>query len=1029
MPCADRRRSLAADGPGFRTRCRQNAPALPAGRLAGALWAGGERLLGSGRIAYGGVVSGTGNEAISRTAETRGATSATGSHVHGTYCLVRPGASGGGPHGLAGRDAERDPAAHRVDALVDALPERGGALLLSGEPGIGKSALLRHTAARCEGAARVLWARGARAEAVLPYAVLAEVLLPLRRHFAGLPPVQRHAVEGSLALTEPAGPHPYAVCAGALGVLAAAGAQRPLLVLVDDLHWADPASRQVLQFVARRLAALRVALVLATPSGTDQDGLRESVPHTVLGPLTDDGCWAVLGRHGLDRADPAADRIVRLAGGNPLVLVEYATALVRVRAGGAEPRDDFWETPGPLVARAWQGRLRALPPRSLEALVYVAAGRTPRWSSLRRALAAGGLTTADLDAAEAAGLVRVRDGGCELRHPVLRPVVLGQCATVRRLAVYRRLAAVSSGELRTWYLAAAAPGPDESVAVRLVADARRARQDGAPAAAARAWHRAAELSADPEDTAHRLFEAARDAFAGGTARDAARWCEQALATTRDPLLTADVELLRGRTRTCLGDPARAHQSLADAARAVARADRTRAGRLYGAAAVAAAMDGRIRDVCELAARCVELAGDSTRHPDRPAREMGPVRTHATVAQARAHLLGGDVRAGRAALLALLERAAGPAGPDLADRQAATELGQGLAWTGDGALARGVLDPVIEGLRRDGSPALLPYALLARCEAEIWSRWPAARADAAEALRRARESGQLALTGYALLHLARLAALRGDGPDCRQRVAGYEHGCGGRLRGLTLLARGALGTCALAAGDPDTARAQLDPAFALAHESGLVNPVLMPWVADLAEARLRTGDRAGAVGVADWLRERARATGLAWPAAAHARCRVLLARSAEEAGDWLAVAEGVHSGREPGYERARTLLAAGEVLRRFRRPSAAREPLLLAERTFTALGAAPWALRARGEAAATGHRAVHGDAPLPLTRLTPQELQVARAIGEGLSNGEAAASLFLSRKTIESHLTRVYRKLGVRSRSDLARCLARAGVTG
>ncbi|WP_320780317.1 ATP-binding protein, partial [Streptomyces sp. CRN 30] len=388
---------------------------------------------------------------------------------------VRPAPPGPrAPHGLVGRGAER----RLVDALVDGSAERGGALLLSGEPGIGKSAVLRYAAARREGG-RVLWARGVESEAVLPYAVLAEVLLPLRRHFGGLPPAQRRAVEGCLALADATEPNPYAVCAGALGVLSAAGEESPLLVLVDDLHRADPSSRQVLQFVARRLATERVALVMTSGGGPEEDGVREGVPHAVLGPLTDDESWTLLRGRDLDRSDPAADRIVRLAGGSPLVLVEYAAALARARAAGAEPWDDRWEAPGPLVERAWRGQLRALPPRSREALVYVAAGRAPRWPLLQRALAADGLSTADLDAAEATGLVRIRDGACELRHPVLRPVVLGQCATVRRLEVYRRLAEASSGELRTWYLAAAAPGPDESVAARLVADARQARQRGA----------------------------------------------------------------------------------------------------------------------------------------------------------------------------------------------------------------------------------------------------------------------------------------------------------------------------------------------------------------------------------------------------------------------------------------------------------------------------------------------------------------------------------------------------------------------
>ncbi|MFG2372193.1 AAA family ATPase [Streptomyces sp. NPDC048504] len=940
------------------------------------------------------------------------------SGAHGPHRVVTPGVPDGvtslpGPAALVGRRAERD----LVDGLVDALPRRGGALLLSGEPGIGKSMVLRHAAARCQDA-RVLWACGVESEAVLPYAVLADVLLPLRRHFGELPSAQRSAVEGCLALTDVAESNPYAVCAGALGVLAAAGESWPLLVLVDDLHWADPSSRQVLQFVARRLATERVALVMAARRGRQEDGIQESVPQTTLGPLSDDECWTLLRRQALDRTDRAADRIVRLANGNPLVLVEYAAALARARACGTEPWDDSWEAPGPLVERAWRGQLRMLPARSRKALVYVAAGRAPQWPLLQRVLAFDGLTTADLDAAEAAGLVRMRDGACELRHPVLRPVVLGQCATVRRLEVYRRLATLSSGELQTWYLAAAAPGPDESVAARLVSDARQARQRGALAAAAPAWRRAGELSPDPADAARRLFEAAHDAFYGGTTRDAAEWCEQALTRSQDPLLTADIELLRGQACTWLGDPGRAHQLLVGAARTVEPVDRSRASQLYGAAVVPATMDGRIRDACDIAARCEALADGM----------HGTRRRQAAVMRARAEVLGGDVSAGRTTLLALLDETRGLTGPE--ERQTTMEIAQGLSWTGDGDLARRVLDTVIEGVRRDNAPALLPYALLARCQVEMWSRWPMARADATEALRWAEEFGHLAMTGYALIQLARLDALHGDFADCHKRVAQYERWCGSRLRGLAMFARGALGTSAFAAGDAEAARTHLEAAFALADEMGLVNPTLMPWVADLAEACLRTGAREGAVAVADWLRERDTATGLAWPAAAHARCRVMLARSAEEAADWLAVAERVHADKEMAFEAARTRLVAGEVLRRFRRPSAAREPLLLAQRTFTALGAVPWAVRAEAEVAATGHRsAVHGDEPPPVALLTPQELQVARAIGEGLSNVEAAASLFLSRKTIEAHLTRVYRKLGVRSRSDLARCLAHAGVTG
>ncbi len=921
-------------------------------------------------------------------------------------------------HGfLVARDHERA----LLDGLLDTLPQGGGALLFSGDPGIGKSMLLQYAVDHCGGA--VLRTAGVESEAVLPYTVLADVLLPLRPHFGELPPGQRRAVESCLALADVGEPNPYAVCAATLSVLAAAGEARPLLVVVDDLHWADPSSRQVLQFVARRLTTERVALVMAVRTGEEADRAWENVPQATLGPLADEDCWALLRRQGLDRSDPAAERLVRLALGNPLVLVEYAAALAEARSADADPWDDSWQAPGPLVERAWWGRLRALPRRAQEALLFVAACRTPELVLLEGALAAEGMSLSVLEAAEKAGLVRIRDNLCELRHPVLRPVILGRCPTTRRLEVYRRLAALSSGELQTWYLAAAAPGPDERIAARLTVEAEQARRRGALAAAAHAWHRAAELSPDPDDAARRLLDAARDAFYGGTTRDAALWCEQALAHSRDPRLTADAELLRGQACTWLGDPARAHRLLVAAARAVEPADRSRASLLYAAAVVPATMDGRLRHAGDIAARCQELAGAG----------RDTQRRHAAVMRAKADVLGGDVCAGRQALLRLLEEQPPPAadaveGPE--ERQVAMDTGQGLAWTDEAEVARRLLNGVIEGSRRDSSPSLLPYALVARCEVEMWVRWPVARADATEALRWAEEFGHLAMSGYALIQLARLDGLRGDAAGCEERIERYERWCAGRIRGLDLFARGALGAAELTAGDPDRCRTHLEAAFRMADEMGLVNPNLMPWVADLAEACLRTGAREQAVAVTDWLAERAGSTSLAWPAAAHARCRVMLASTAPEAAGWLAAAERLHARREMPFERARTRLVAGEVLRRLRRPSAAQEPLLSAQRAFSALGAAPWAARAAAELAAAGHRStVRRTEPPMVELLTPQELQVARAVGEGLSNVEAAASLFLSRKTIEAHLTRVYRKLGVRSRSDLARCLAHAGLVG
>ncbi|MGW6058060.1 AAA family ATPase [Streptomyces sp. NPDC055189] len=922
-----------------------------------------------------------------------------------------------------GRARERE----LLDGLLAALPDRGAALLLSGDPGIGKTTMLDYVEGRSR--TTVLRSRGLESEAVLPYIVLADLLLPLRRYFAELPPSQRRALEASLALADAtAEPNPYAVCAGALGVLAIAGEAEPLVVIVDDVHWADPSSRQVLQFVARRLLTERVALVMGVRSDPREAETWEGVPRVTLGPLTEQESWTLLRHSGLDEADPEASRLVGLALGNPLVLVEYAAAINRARNGGAAGWDEGWDTPGPLLERAWWGVMRSLPRKARTALLYVAACRTSQLAALERVLCADGLSLEALDAAEAAGLVMVRDGSCRLRHPVLRHLVLRRCSTARRLRVFRVLAEQSSGDLRTWYLAAAAPGPDEEVALLLDAEAQQGRQRGALVAAAHVWHRAAELSPEDGAAARRLLNAARDALYGGDTPHAVEWCEQALRRSGDPCLTADIELLRGQACTWLGHPGKAHRLLAAAARTVEPVDRFRARVLYGAAAAPATMDGRLEWAADITAYGQSLTdGDS--HQGDVLGAASVERRLASVMRGKVLALLGEVGEARRLLLKARTELGGELG--LEDRQVAVEIGQALSWTGDVEESRRILDAVIDQARRDGIPALLPHALLSRCDLESWSRWPLARADGTEALRWAQEFGHTLMAGYASLLLARLDAQRGDRAGCEEHVAYYERQRGDQIRGLRMFAQAALGSAALTGGNPEECRVHLEEAFALARQMGLGNPVLVPYVADLVEAHARAGNRERAAELADWIAERARATGLFWPRVAHVRCRLLLADSADDAERWLGAAEETHSQADMPFELARSRLAAGVILRRHRRPAAAREPLVAAERTFTDLGARQWATRAAEEAVAAGHhmtaRSAAGESPAAVDLLTPQELQVARAVGAGLSNVEAAAALFLSRKTIEAHLTRVYRKLGVRSRSELAGYLTRTGL--
>ncbi|WP_405864104.1 AAA family ATPase [Streptomyces sp. NBC_00005] len=904
-----------------------------------------------------------------------------------------------------------------LDGVLDALSGRGAALLLRGDPGIGKSMLLDYVAGRAS--ARVLRARGIESEADLPYAVLAELLLPLREYLSAIPAAQCGALEGCLALTDVGDQNPYAVCAGALGVLAAAAAAGPLVVLVDDLHWADSPSRRVLQFVARRLKTEPVALVMAERTESGEDNTWEGIPQWVLAPLDGNGCRQLLGRRGLDPAEAAAARLVPLSQGNPLVLVEYADALAQARARGDRPAEQGWESPGLLVERAWWGRLRLLAQATRDALVYVALCRSPEFAVLERALDAVGLSLSSLTAAEEAGLVRAGREGYELRHPVLRPLVLAHCPVAQRLRAYRVLADLSSGASRTWYLAGAAPGPDETVAAALAEEAGQARRRGALDVSARAWLRAAELSPAPSDQAVRLLGAAQDAFHGGATADAVVWCEQALRHSSEHGLTARIELLLGQARSWAGDPAGAHRQLVAAASAIEPADPAWACTLYGAAVLPAVMGGRIDSAADSAARCEDLADALGTGPEL--RLAGVVRANALALTGRVHESRRPLLDSRASLCA--DRA-------LDEPQLAVLVGQALSWVDEEDAAREVLGTVIDRARHQGIPALLPFALAGRCEVESWARWAAARADAAEALCRGQEFGHRATAGYALTALARLEGLRGERSVCEERIAQYEELCGESIPGLEIFAQSALGSAALAASDPWRCRSHLERAFTVAAEMGLGNPNLMPFIADLAEAHSRTGNRDRAMEITLWLSERARSTRLAWPTAAYARCRAMLAESPDAAQQWLAEAERAHTRRAMPYELARTRLVCGESLRRLRRPAAARVPLQAAQRAFTALGAVTFAARAAGELAAAGWRsAPDRTRPPHVDRLTAQELQVARAIGEGLTNIEAATTLFVSRKTVEAHLTRVYRKLGIRSRSELARYLARADLVG
>ena len=913
---------------------------------------------------------------------------------------------------LVGRVRER----RLLDGLIESAHGGGAAAVIVGEAGVGKTALLMHVAdVASKRDLRVLRARGEKSEAVLAFATLADLLLPLREKFAELPQTQRQALEVCLALSSGPAAGPLAACAGALGVLASAADEQPLAVLVDDFQWVDPESRQILLFAARRLAAERIVMVLAV---RDEPGAHlpdRDLPALRVGGLSVTECAELARGLGADISGPALRSLVEQTGGNPLAMLENLAGAAD-RMGAFEPGQLML---GGVLERAWAWVFEELPEDTRHALFVVATDGVSGGRHVEAALGTLRLSLGSLAPAERRGLVSTADGEIRLRHPLMRPVVVGRTPLWARAAACRALAGAAGGHLRAWYLAAAATGPDDAAAEALAAAAVDARQRNGYGASARTWRRAAELTADHDMRARRLLRAATDAHLAGDSGAAVAWCEDALAQNQDEIFVAEAELVLGRARTWAGDPLSALDGLVRAAAVIRPVNPAFAVALLAEATLPAAMAGRVRLVRQVAQQAEELREDTG------AAAAGAGASLTVLAMvAEAFIMAGELD--HAARYRDEAQALLPSADLVAEQQGAAFLAQGDIWTERYEQGRLRLGAVVDCGRRMGAPAALSLALGLSSELGWWTgRWAAAYADATEALQWAQELNQAGLIGYGLSQLSRIEAARGDRERCQEHVQQARRdvepqgvGC------LAVYNAAALGLCALSCGEVAVAIDHLERAWDVAEAEGLGNPNIVPFAGDLAEALARAGavERVGQV--LAWLQERADATGLAYPRAAAARARGILSQNWAEAETWFARAHSAHQQHPIPFEQARTLLCEGEALRRARRPAAARRPLRQALTIFRGLDARPWAARAMTELCATGVRAsARSDSSTSvLDSLSPQELQVARAVGRGLNNVEAAAALFVSRKTVEAHLTRAYRKLGVRSRTELTHLL-------
>ena len=906
---------------------------------------------------------------------------------------------------IVSRVAERA----RLDALLTALVRgEGGALVVHGEAGIGKTTLLEALVERGDGATTVLRACGAETEAELAFSALADLLGPVLGQLDALPVQQAAALMGALALGPAEPGDRLAVCVAALGVLRAEARRGPVLAVVDDVQWVDASSRECIEYIARR-AGGPLAVVLA---GRDPwyplERLR--LPGLPLGPIDDTAAAELLRQRAPGLAPPVAAAVARAAAGNPLALVELpATLTARQRAGIAEL--EFPLVPGGRLQRAFAVRVDALGESARQALLVAAAHAGAELPVIAAACLRAGTAARHLADAETASLVRLAEGRVTFAHPLIRGQVYREARAADRRTAHVALAAVlpEDDDRRAWHLAAAAVAPDEEVAAALERVGGQAMARRAYAAGSGALERAARLSPEPAAASRRLITAGQAAAAAGVADRALALLAEAAELTCGEEQRARAQQLRGRLQVWRGRPAEATPLLVSYADRVASRWPVLAAEMLADAANGATTINSYLEAEQLAQRAVCLLGDA----GDPA-----VRGAVLTMRGWTLILRGKAPEARPVLAEAFRLAEGLdlLGPDwpwlhilLRTRIPLGEFEQARAENTD--LCRRAQDA--------GALATVSAAgLLVADSAFRLGDWDAADAAALQTFQLAEDVGHRHMAGWALTIRTRILAAQGRCEESRAAAAtALAIAESDRISTGLRFVHGALGFLELGLDRVDAAICELEKVERLTQGSGHEEPVIVPWAPDLVEAYARQGRTGDARRVLARLERQAVCNASPVAAAAAARCRGMLDDDFEPA---FAGALAFDDRRPMPFERARTLLAFGRRLHRARRRSAARQRLRAALEGFERLHADAWARQAEAELRAAGGR--HRP-PQDGRALTPQELRVAAAVQRGASNRDIAADLFLSPKTVEFHLRQIYRKLDVRSRTQLVAALA------
>ena len=908
------------------------------------------------------------------------------------------------PPAFRGRSSERE----LLDRLLEnARVGQGAVLVIRGEVGVGKTALLHHCARQAPGF-RVAQIAGVESEMELPFAGLHHLCAPMLDRLDALPEPQQVALRVALGLSSGDAPDRFLVALAALSLLAEVATKRPLLCLVDDAQWLDAASEQVLGFVARRLLAESVAIVFAVRDPTDERAL-VGLPELRLEGLAEEDARALLATVIPGRLDErVGDRLVAETRGNPLALLELPRRLSATELPGGFGLVGSQELSG-RIEESFLRRLDELPEEARSLLLVAAAEPVGDpllvWPAAERV----GVGVSAAAAVETDGLLAISER-VTFRHPLVRSAVYRSASLQERREVHLALAEVTDAQAdpdrRAWHLAAAAPGPDEEVALELERSASRAQARGGLAAAAAFLRRSVALTRDPAHRADRALAAAQASLHAGVFDAAPGLLTAAEAGALDELQRARIDLLRGQLASASGAGSEAPAQLLSAAKRLEPLDATLARETYLDAWGAALFAGHLAGNAGL----LEVSR-AARSAPRAAQAPHPADL----------LLDGLavlITEGRAAAAPTLKQAIS------AFRGEEISVEKGLQW---GVLASSasaelwdfeswdaVITRQMELARNAGALAPLSIALNGEGIVVTWSGdFAAASRVAVEADAITEATGTRIAPYGAML----LAAFRGrEAEACALIDATVANAtAGGEGLGVQY-AHWASAVLYNGLGRYERALAGAQQA-----SDGMPDLFVSVWsLPELIEAATRSGQTQRAAGALERLADSAEVSGTDWGLGIAARSRALVSEGEAAESCYRESIDRLGRTRlRP--ELARAHLLYGEWLRREQRRVDARARLDTAHEMLAAMGAEGFAERARHELLATGAK-VRKRLDETRGELTPQEEHIARLARDGRTNPEIGAELFISHRTVEWHLKKVFTKLGISSRRDLQHAL-------